>query len=310
MKPSVAVLAGGHSAEREVSLLSGHRVRNALAERGYEAVEVDPASAPLLESLSGHGVCYVALHGKEGEDGTVQRLLDLAGFPYTGTGPFACQMAFDKALSKEALSAAGVRTPPWAVVQAAALRDLSAGAILGKVVERVGLPAVVKPSRAGSSMGLSFVERAGDLPAALMGALSFSDAAIVERKVEGTELTAGFAGRSSQLFPLVEIMPKSGIYDYAARYTSGATEYYVPARVPAEVSAAAEAEAIKALGALELRDVGRADLIVDRDGVPWVLEVNVSPGMTETSLLPMAAQAAGVGFQELCERILTLALER
>ncbi len=312
MTPTVAVLAGGHSPEREVSLASGHRVRNALGERGYDAVIVDPAESPLLEALSSgvFSVAYVALHGKEGEDGTVQRLLELIGLPYTGTGPFACQVAFDKVLAKEALRSAGVPTPPWAAIQAAALRDLSAGAILGAVADRVGMPAVVKPARAGSAMGLSFVEREADLPAAVMGALSFSDAAIVERKVEGTEVAAGLIGENLEALPLVEVVPKSGVYDYAARYTSGATEYFAPARLSPEVTTACNREAAAAFLALGLRDVGRADIIVDRSGTPWVLEVNVSPGMTETSLLPMAGQSAGVSIPDLCERVLMLALAR
>lgn len=312
MSGTIAVLAGGRSAEREVSLLSGHRVNNALVERGWEAVTIDPAETPLLERLSSgdFAACYIALHGKEGEDGTVQRLLELIDLPYTGTRPFPCEISFDKALAKEALTAAGVPTPVWAVIQANALRDLSAGHILRHVVDRVGLPAAVKPARGGSAMGLSFVERETDLPAAVMGALSFSEACIVERKVEGTEVTAGFVGQPPESLPLVEIVPKSGIYDYASRYTSGATEYLVPARLAPESAAAAVTVALQAFQGLGLRDVGRADLMIDPDGRPWVLEVNVSPGMTEMSLLPMAAQAAGMSIADLCDRVLRLALER
>ena len=307
---TVAVLAGGHSAEREVSLRSGHRVRIALAERGHEAVVIDPAEEPLGERLSSGGIAaaYIALHGKEGEDGTVQRLLQLLAIPYTGTGPFACELAFDKILAKEALDAAGVPTPTWAAVQAGALRDLGAGAVLGRIVERVGLPAVVKPSRAGSAMGLSFVERENDLPAAVMGALSFADAAVIESKITGTEIAAALLGDPPEALPLVEIVPKSGVYDYAARYTSGAAEYFAPARVPQEIALACAHEGLRAFETLGLRHVGRADLIVDGEGSPWVLEVNASPGMTETSLLPMAAQAAGLSIGDLCDGVLQLAL--
>jgi len=310
VKGKIAVLAGGRSPEREVSLLSGHRVRNALLERGWDAVTIDPAESPLLESLSsGHfNGCYIALHGKEGEDGTVQRLLELVGVPYTGTRPFRCQIAFDKALGKEALAAAGVPTPPWAVVEARALRDLSAGHILRHVIDRVGLPVAVKPAQGGSAMGLSFVEREPDLPAAIMGALSFSDACIVERKVLGTEVTAGLLGNPPEALPLVEIVPKSGTYDYGSRYTTGATEYFAPARLESGVTQMSHSVALQAFLALHLKDVGRADIIVDQQGDPWVLEVNVSPGMTEMSLLPMAAQAAGLSLADLCERVLELAL--
>jgi D-alanine-D-alanine ligase len=310
----IAVLAGGRSPEREVSVRSGHRVAGALHERGYEAVIVDPAEVPLVEALA-EGLfeaCYLALHGKEGEDGTVQRLLELVGIPYTGTAPLACETAFDKLLAKDALSSAGVPTPAWVPVEAAALRDLGAGAALGRVIERVGLPAVVKPSRSGSAMGVAFVEREADLAPAIMGALSFSDAAIVEAKVDGVEIAAGIVGRAGdpEALPLVEIVPKSGVYDYAARYTAGATEYFAPARISPELASACVREGVRAFDGLGLRDVTRVDIVVDRHDAPWVLEVNVSPGMTETSLLPMAAHAAGLSLADLCERVLRPALER
>jgi len=308
----VAVLAGGPSLEREVSLRSGHRVLQALASRGHDAVVLDPAEVPLASALDSGGfdVCFVALHGKDGEDGTVQRLLELLHIPYTGTSPFACQLAFDKALAKEALAAAGVATPAWATLQSAALRDLGAGAALDRVIEAVGLPLVVKPSRAGSAMGLKFVDDERDLPAAIMGALSFADAVVVERRIDGTEIAAGVLGDPAEVLPLVEVVPKSGVYDYASRYTAGATEYFAPARLSDDASGRCREEAAGAFTALGLRDVARADLIVDSAGAPWLLEANVSPGMTETSLLPMAAQAAGLQLEDLCERVLDLAAAR
>ncbi len=310
MTGRIAVLAGGRSPEREVSLRSGHRVMTALASRGHDAFVLDPAETPLVEALAEGGVaaCYLALHGKDGEDGTVQRLLELLGIPYTGTGPFHCQVAFDKVLAKEALRAAGVRTPRWATIQASALRDLSGGAILHRAVEHVGLPAVVKPARSGSAMGLRFVERETDLPAAVMGALSFADSVVIEAKIDGTEVAAGMAGSPGEPLPLVEIVPKSGVYDYAARYTAGATEYFAPARLSPEITTDCAREASRAFEVLGMRDVGRADLIVDRAGRPIVLEVNVSPGMTDTSLLPMAAQSAGMSLADLCERVLQRAV--
>ena len=308
----IAVLAGGPSLEREVSLRSGHRVQAALSSRGHDATVLDPAEAPLAEAVAdgGFDACYIALHGKAGEDGAVQRMLELLGVPYTGTGPFACQLAFDKTLAKEALDASGVTTPPWVTLQSAALRDLGAGAALGRIVARLGLPLVVKPSRAGSAMGIKFVEREEDLPAAVMGALSFSDAVVVEQRIAGTEVTAGLLGAPPEVLPLVEIVPRSGVYDYAARYTAGATEYFAPARVDDAVAAACREESLRAFQVLGLRDVARADLIMDGDGRPWLLEVNVSPGMTDTSLLPMAAQAAGSSFEDLCERVVELAVAR
>jgi D-alanine-D-alanine ligase len=304
----VAVLAGGRSPEREVSLRSGHRVVAALRARGHDVVLVDPSDAPFVETLSAArpSACYVALHGKEGEDGTVQRLLEILQIPYTGSRPAACELAFDKVRCKDALDAAGVGTPAWAAVQIDALRDLAAGAILPRIVERVGLPLVVKPSRAGSAMGLSFVEREADLPHAVLSALSFSDAAIVERRIDGVEVAAGIVEGAGPL-PLVEIVPKGGIFDYAARYTAGATEYFAPARLDPGATHAAIEEASTTFRALGLRHVARVDLVVDSQGRPWVIDVNVSPGLTDTSLLPMAALAAGIAFDELCERILALA---
>ncbi len=252
-------------------------------------------------------LCYLSLHGKEGEDGTVQRLLDLLNIPYTGTAAFDCEVAFDKVLAKDALSRAGVRTPDWVTIEGWALRDLGAGAALSLAVDRVGLPCVVKPSRSGSALGVGFVERGADLPNAVMAALAFSGAAVVEAMVDGTEVAAGLVGDPAEALPLVEIAPKGGVYDYAARYTAGATEYFAPARLSPDVAEASAAEAGRAAVALGTRDVTRVDLIVDHQGQPWVLEVNVSPGMTETSLLPMAAHAAGMGMSDLCDRVLQAA---
>jgi D-alanine-D-alanine ligase len=307
----VAVLAGGRSPEREVSLRSGHRVANALRTRDHDVVLIDPSDAPFVETLStaSVSVCFIALHGKEGEDGTVQRLLELLDIPYTGTRPGPCERAFDKVLAKEALDAAGIGTPDWAAVQVAALRDLAAGPILHRIVGHLGLPLVVKPSRAGSAMGLSFIEREADLPHAVMSALSFSDAAIVERRIDGPEVAAGIVAAIEDL-PLVEVVAKDGIFDYAARYTAGSTEYFAPARLEPEVAEACRQVAARAFEALDLRDVARMDLMVDADGRPWVVDVNTSPGMTDMSLLPMAAQAGGIEFDELCERILDLAIQR
>lgn len=303
----VAVLAGGPSLEREVSLQSGQRVHHALAARGHDATVVDPSEQGFAERLSSGGfeACYIALHGKHGEDGTVQRLLELLGLPYTGTGPAACARAFDKASAKDVLSDQGIATPKWTLLSADGLRDLGAGGVLHLVVERLGLPLVVKPSRGGSALGVRFVDREGDLASALMGALSFDDRVVIEQRVEGTEVAVGLLG--DDVLSGVEIVPKGGIYDYAARYTTGATEYFVPARLDQTADAACRDAADQAFRALAVRGVGRADLMVDASGKPWVLEVNVSPGMTDTSLLPMAAYAVGLSFEDLCDRILHLA---
>jgi D-alanine-D-alanine ligase len=308
----IAVLAGGRTPERDVSLRSGQRVKVALEELGHDASLVDPGECALVETLveTRPDLCYLALHGKEGEDGTVQRLLDLLAVPYTGTAALDCEIAFDKVLAKDALSRAQVRTPEWVTIEGWALRDLGAGAALGTAAERVGLPCVVKPSRSGSALGVGFVEREADLAAAVMAALSFSGAVVIERKIVGTEIAVGLIGSPPDPLPCVEIVPKGGVFDYAARYTAGATDYFAPARVGDEVTAACTAIARDASGALGLRDVTRVDMMVDADGVPWVLEVNVSPGMTETSLLPMAGHAQGMSLPNMCDRIVRSAIDR
>lgn len=302
----VAVLAGGRTPERDVSLRSGHRVSVALIELGHDAWVVDPADVSLVEGLRERhpDLCWLSLHGKEGEDGTVQRLLEMLGIAYTGTAPFDCEIAFDKMLAKDAFRRAGVATPDWVAIEGSALRDLGAGAALGDALEMVGLPCVVKPSRSGSALGVGVVSRASDLPAAVMSALSYSGAAIVEAKIAGTEVAAGFVGPSLDALPLVEISPKDGTYDYAARYTAGATEYFAPARLDDAVTTQVVDVSRHAAHALRLRDLTRVDVMVDDAGTPWVLEVNVSPGMTDTSLLPMAAAAAGMSLADVCDAVI------
>src|SRR3990172_9417440 len=215
----VAVLAGGRSPEREVSLRSGHRVASALRTRGHDVVLIDPSDAPFVETLSAASVsvCFIALHGKEGVDGTVQRLLELLELPYTGTRPGPCERAFDKVLPKEGLDPPEIPTPAWAAVQVAAVRDLGAGPILHRIVGRLGLPLVVTPSRAGSAMGLSFIEREADLPNAVMKALSFSDAAIVERRVDGTAVAAGIVGEEP--LPPLEAAAQDRVFHYQTPHT-------------------------------------------------------------------------------------------
>jgi D-alanine-D-alanine ligase len=302
----IAIIAGGRTPERDVSLRGGHRVATALASLGHDTWTVDPAESNLVEALRERPVdlCWLTVHGKEGEDGTVQRVLDLEQVPYTGTRALDCELTFDKVLAKDVLRRANVPTPDWVVIEGSALRDLGAGASLATAVERVGLPCVVKPSRSGSALGVAVVERAADLAGAVMSALSYSDAAIVERRVVGTEVAAAAIGDPLELLPLVEVEPKNGVYDYSARYTAGATDYWAPARLDAATASTASSAAARALDALTIRSLGRVDLIVDDDGRPWVLEANVSPGMTETSLVPMAAAAAGLSLAQLCDTII------
>lgn len=305
----IAIVAGGRTPERDVSLRGGHRIATALATLGHDTWTVDPAERKLVETLRERpaDLCWLALHGKEGEDGTVQRLLDLEQIPYTGTRALDCELTFDKVLAKDVLRRVNVPTPDWVVIEGAALRDLGAGASVSTAVERIGLPCVVKPSRSGSALGVAVVERAADVAGAVMAALSYSDAAIVERRVSGTEIAAAAIGDPLELLPLVEVAPKDGVYDYGARYTAGATDYWAPARLEPDIASAASTAAARALDALGIRSIGRIDLIIDDRAQPWVLEGNVSPGMTDTSLVPMAAAAAGLSLPQMCDRIIQTA---
>src|SRR3954466_9030776 len=299
----IAIVAGGRTPERDVSLRGGHRIAAALSSLGHDAWTVDPAERKLVGALREHPteLCWLALHGKDGEDGTVQRLLDLEGVRYIGTRALDCELTFDKVLAKDVLRRANVPTPDWVVSEGSALRGRGAGAPPPAALERVGVPCVVKPSRSGSALGVAVVERAGDLAGAVMAALSYSDAAIVERRVSGTEIGAAAIGDPLEPLPLVEVVPKDGVYDYGARYTAGATDYWAPARLEPGTAASASAAAGEALRGLAIRSSGPVDLIVDARGRPWVLEANVSPGMTDTSLVPMAGAAAGLSFAQMCE---------
>ncbi len=309
----VVVLAGGLSYEREVSLRSGRRVCDALRDLGVEAAvrDVDAELLPRL-AVEPPAAVFVALHGAIGEDGAVRDVLDLVGVPYVGSGGDACRLAFDKPTAKSLVAAGGVVTPDAVALPHSTFRELGAAAVLDRIVARLGLPLIVKPTRGGSALGTTVVRAASDLPAAMMTCFSYGDVALVEGYGPGTELAVSVidVGEGPVALPAVEIRPTSGAFDYTARYTAGMTEYVVPAELDADVAAAAAAAAVVAHRALRLQDISRTDLIVDAAGVPHFLEVNVSPGMTETSLLPMAAAAAGVDLGALCRDLLQQAAAR
>jgi D-alanine-D-alanine ligase len=309
MTRKVAVLAGGLSLERDVSLRSGRRVAEALEDRGHAVTRLD-LDDHLVAALAQDEfeVAFLALHGKAGEDGTVQNLLELLEIPYTGPDAIASALAWDKAVMKGLWSRAGLPTPDWIAVSSDAIRDMGAARALPRMVERIGLPLVVKPSQGGASLGVRVVTAADDLASALIASFSYHDVVLVERFVAGTELAIGIV--DGEALPAVEIAPKEGRYDFSARYTAGATEFFAPARLDDDVLAEAARVALEAYALAGCRDVTRADLIVEGDGTPRLLELDTCPGMTETSLLPMAAKAAGLGFGELCERIVDLAADR
>ena len=307
MTHRVAVLAGGSSLEREVSLRSGSRVADALADRGHhvERIDVDASMVTQLTAAE-YDVAFLCLHGSAGEDGTVQSLLELLDLPYTGPDVLASSLAWNKPIAQGLFHRQGMAVPANVVLSQQAFRDMGAASVIDRLAAELGTPLVVKPATGGSSLGLSIVDDATRLPAAIVGAFSYADAVLVEQFVAGTEVAVSLVG--GQALPPVEIHPKEGAYDFAARYTAGATEFHVPARLDDDVRAACEDVAQRAYTAIGARHVTRADLVVDPDGVPHVLELDTCPGLTETSLLPLAAQAAGLGFGELCERIVELAL--
>jgi D-alanine-D-alanine ligase len=308
------ILAGGLSFERDVSLRSGRRVCDALRSAGVEA-EVRDADATLLPWLADAApdAAFVALHGAQGEDGAIRGVLDLAGVPYVGSAPSACRVAWDKPVAKSLLRLAGVATPDWVTLPHSTFRELGAHAVLERLLARLPLPLLVKPASGGSALGASIVWSGDALPAAMVHCFSYGETALVERLVVGTELAVSVVERDGipEALPAVEVVPHATpLFDYNARYTAGATDYHTPARLPEAVLTAASRVALTAHRVLGLRDLSRTDLIIDEDGTPWFLEVNVSPGMTETSLLPMSAGAAGLDVGVLCRDLLSAAVAR
>jgi D-alanine-D-alanine ligase len=303
----VAVLKGGRSLERAVSLRSAARVEDALGRLGHEVLPLE-ADAEMVKRLAAErpDVAFVAMHGPGGEDGTAQELLEILGIPFTGPGVAACARCIDKVLAKHELRAAGVPTPDWLAFNQTAFRELGAADALGGLEERLGFPLVVKPSRGGSSLGVKFAESRDDVPGALVSAFSYDDRVLLERFVEGRELAVGVLG--GEALPVVEAIPRSGdSYDFEARYEIGRTSFVCPAQLAETDAGAVTAAALGAYEALGCSSFSRVDLILGGGG-PQVLEVNAIPGLTDTSLLPQAAEAAGMSFERLVEKILDLAL--
>jgi D-alanine-D-alanine ligase len=300
------VLKGGRSLERGVSLRSGARVEDALERLGHEVLPLE-ADGGLVKKLERERpeVAFVAMHGPGGEDGTAQELLEILGIPFTGPGVAACARCMDKVLAKHQLRAAGVPTPDWFAFNETAFRELGAADALGGLEERLGFPLVVKPSRGGSSLGVRFAESWFDVPEALVSAFSYDDRVLLERFVDGRELAVSVVG--GEALPVVEAIPQSGdSYDFEARYEIGRTSFVCPAELSGPDTVAVTEAALGAYEALGCSGFSRVDLILAADG-PQVLEVNAIPGLTDTSLLPQAAEAAGMTFEQLVSRILDLA---
>ena len=296
-KLNITVMLGGPSAEREVSLRSGAAVARALRSLGHQVQELDPRSED-WELPAKTEVVFLALHGTYGEDGTVQLRLEELAVPYTGCDPEASRIGFDKVLTKQRCVAAGIPTARFTLIDSP-----SASWPLGW-----NPPVVLKPARQGSSVGLQFVERVSDWNAALAEAMRHDNKVLMEEKISGRETTVGILG--GEPLPVVEVRPKTGVYDYQTKYTAGTTEYLCPAPFEEETTARIQTAALGAFHAIGGRDYSRVDVMVRPDGQPVVLEVNTLPGMTELSLLPKAAAAAGIGYAELCQQMVELALKR
>jgi len=306
----VAVLKGGRSLERQVSLRSGGRVEDALERLGHDVVGIDVGGdlVPTLRRAE-PDVAFVALHGREGEDGTLQELLELLGIPYTGSGPSACARCWDKVLAKHLMRDAGLPTPDFYAFSEATFRELGAAEALPAIEDRLEFPIVVKPARGGSSLGIKFASSAAEVPSALIAAFSYDRKVVLERHVAGRDLAVSVV--AGEALPVVEAVPnEEQFYDFEARYEIGRTTFVCPAQLSAADTARAQELALEVWRLFGCRGVARVDLMRDAaSGDLTVLEANSVPGMTDTSLLPQAADAAGLGFDALIGRLVDLALE-
>ena len=311
----VAVLKGGGSLERTVSLRSGARAQQALSRLGHDVIAID-AGPELVRQLHEcqADAAFMALHGRDGEDGTVQGLLEAIGVPYTGSGPAACMRCTDKALAKYLMQEAGIPTPDFTAIKETAIKELGVAAALPDIERRLGFPLVVKPASQGSALGVKFARSSVELPQAIVGALSYDRKALIERYVKGRDLAVSVLDGSAGpvALPVVEAIPREEeFYNYESRYEIGLTTFVCPAELPPDTTELAQELALDAYKLLGCHGVARVDLMLDADtGALSVLETNVGPGLTETSLLPLAADAAGIGFDDLVARILGSAFTR
>lgn len=313
----VAVLCGGRSHERAVSLRSGARVEEALGQLGHdvELIDVGPDASRRLKA-GNFDVAFIALHGRGGEDGTIQSLLELLGIPYTGSRGGPCDAAFDKARAKRVFQAAGVPTPRFLTLTQTALEEFGAADALDEAREAIGFPLVVKPARGGSALGVRFVHDERSLPRALIGAMSYDRQVVVEQHVTGRELAVTVLGSSTdgatevRVLPAVEIVPRhADWFDYESRYEHGETEFTCPPQgIDDAVLTRVADTARTAFESLDCSGLARVDMILDDAGTPWVLEVSPVPGLTTTSIVPLACEAAGTTFDAVIDGLLTDAI--
>ncbi|MEQ9918521.1 D-alanine--D-alanine ligase [Pectobacterium aroidearum] len=305
MTEKVAVLLGGTSAEREVSLLSGQAVLAGLKEAGINAHAVDTRDVSVTKlKEEGFTSVFIALHGRGGEDGTLQGVLEFLGLPYTGSGVMASALTMDKLRTKQVWQAVGLPVSPYVALDRRQYSEMAANALLAKFTH-LGLPLIVKPSREGSSVGMSKVNTLSELPAALEEAFRHDDDVLVEKWLSGPEYTVAILG--DEVLPSIRIQPAGTFYDYEAKYLSDDTQYFCPSGLPDEQEQALAGLAMAAYRAVDCRGWGRVDFMLDSDGAFYLLEVNTSPGMTSHSLVPMAARQRGLTFSQLVVKILALA---
>ncbi len=306
---NIAVLRGGRSAEREVSLRSGAQVAKALRSRGHEVTEVDLDGSTWDELRDGGFECvFNALHGRLGEDGTVQGMLELLGLPYTGSGVLASALCMDKARASRILEAIGLHVPEFEELE---VKEGVGADVVERLVKKFGLPLVVKPVREGSTIGLTIARDDDAVASGLVLAARYDRRVLVQRFAAGTEITVGvLATPELRVLPTLEIVSENPVYDYDAKYTAGRSHHIIPARLPEVARDDASTAAARAFTELGCSGMARVDIIVDAEGTPWVLEVNTVPGLTELSLLPDAARAAGIAFDELCMLLVGHAIGR
>jgi len=309
----VVVLSGGLSHERDVSLQSGRRVSRELRSRGLDVVESD-IDSNLVDLLRGLGrpVVFPVLHGETGEDGALREVLSLLDVPFVGSEGAACRIAFDKSIATTVVADTGIRTPAQVALPHEIFRELGAATLVAALGARLGFPMMVKPSRSGSALGCTKVNRASELPSAMVAAFAYGSVAVVEEFIEGTEVTVAVVDRGAgpTALPAVEIRPDSGVYDYTARYTAGSTRFLCPAEVGEAIGQACADLALTVHRVLGLRDISRTDMIINADGEPVFLETNVAPGMTETSAVPLACEAAGWSVGTICADLVAAAAGR
>ncbi|MGM0471320.1 MAG: D-alanine--D-alanine ligase family protein [Bacillota bacterium] len=311
MEEKVAVVQGGRSEEREISLKTGQAVYQTLKNEGVDVVTLDSAQNDFEARLDAAeiDVAFIALHGRYGEDGTIQGLFEMKGIPYTGSGVLASSVAMNKVVSKKLFQQEGVSTPEFKVLNKREYQQ-QGSSVVEKLKAEIDLPVVIKPALEGSSLGLSIVQKDEDLVSAIEQALEYDTEILVEEFITGCEITVGILGNQElTVLPIIEIKPKTGVYDFEAKYTKGLTEFIVPAKLKTEIYQQSQLLARQAYEVLNCAGFARVDLMLSSTGQPYVLEINTIPGLTETSLLPQAAQAADIDFSELVIKILEYALE-